>query len=80
MTYVEASIGLDYALRAVLALSATYPQRITGADLARNHDLPRKFLENLLSSLRRAGLIQTRQGPQGGYGLAYRQHRSPWPK
>jgi len=69
MTYAEASAGLDYALRAMLALAEAHPERIKGLDLAYRYGLPHKFLGNLLAGARRAGLVQGRSGADGGYRL-----------
>lgn len=38
--------------------------------LAAEQQLPLKFLEAILADLRRAGLVRTRRGPVGGYGLS----------
>lgn len=41
--------------------------------IAQRQDLPAPYLEKLLIEMRRAGLVQSVRGPQGGYQLA----RSP---
>ena len=33
-------------------------------------DLPRKFVESILGDLRRAGIVRSLRGADGGYGLA----------
>ena len=38
--------------------------------LARRQDIPQNFLENILTELRRAGIVRTRRGAEGGYQLA----------
>ncbi|MDQ1689134.1 MAG: hypothetical protein QOK42_2109, partial [Frankiaceae bacterium] len=43
---------------------------VTGEHLAAAQDLPRKFLEAILGELRRAGLVQSQRGVEGGYRLA----------
>jgi Rrf2 family protein len=40
------------------------------ADLARSENIPRKFLEFILLSLRKGGILQSRVGKGGGYYLA----------
>ncbi|GII23198.1 RrF2 family transcriptional regulator [Planosporangium mesophilum] len=60
----------DYALRAAVALTATYPNTTSAQALADQQELPRKFLETILAELRRAGLIQAVRGRDGGYRLA----------
>ena len=39
-------------------------------DIARRQDIPARFLEQVLSDLRRAGLVESRRGARGGYVLA----------
>jgi Rrf2 family protein len=65
---VQISARSDYAVRALLVL-ATEPHLVTGEELAARQDLPRKFLEAILADLRRAHLLRTRRGAQGGYQL-----------
>ena len=60
----------DYAVRALLALAAHYPGQVRGEVLAREQDLPRKFLEAILGDLRRAGLVRSQRGAVGGFALA----------
>jgi len=38
--------------------------------LARAQQIPGKFLETILTQLRRAGLIRSQRGPDGGFWLA----------
>lgn len=64
------SARTDYALRALLTLAAADSATVTGQVLAAEQHLPPKFLEAILADLRRAGLVRTRRGPVGGYGLA----------
>ncbi len=62
----------EYALRAMLELSRKSGQRQTmrSADIARNQKIPEKFLELILVELRRAGLLSSVRGPEGGHKLA----------
>jgi Rrf2 family protein len=60
-----------YALKALLALAAhpdDEPMRIS--DLAREEQIPAKFLELILLDLKNQGLVQSRKGKGGGYRLA----------
>lgn len=59
-----------YALRALTELARAHPEQATAGDLAERADAPRKFLEAILLSLSRAGLIVSRRGKFGGYVLA----------
>ena len=64
---------VDYALRAVVELAAadgSAARPVTAERLATAQQIPSKFLEGILSQLRRAGLIHSQRGPEGGYWLA----------
>jgi len=43
---------------------------VQGRDIARRQNIPLKYLEKLIRELRKAGLIDSRRGPQGGHMLA----------
>jgi Rrf2 family protein len=59
-----------YALRALLVLAeADADQPVLIADIAERHQLPRKFLEQILLDLKHHGLVQSRRGRSGGYSL-----------
>jgi len=64
--YVSARV--DYAVRALCTLAASDGPR-TAESLARSQDLPAKFLESILNDMRRAGLLTSQRGPDGGYRL-----------
>ncbi len=69
---MEISAKTEYAVRAMLQLAeaAGADDRPVPADaLAQAQALPRKFLENILADLRRAGLVRSAQGARGGYRL-----------
>ena len=60
-----------YAIKALLALAEhrrEAPMRI--ADLAREQQIPPKFLELILLELRNQGILRSRKGKGGGYLLA----------
>ncbi len=64
---------VDYALRAVVELAAaggTADRPVTAERLATAQEIPPKFLESILLQLRRAGVIHSQRGPEGGYWLA----------
>lgn len=63
----------EYAAKAVLYLSLKYPAVVTIHEIAENHNIPLKYLEQILLVLRRAGLLESHRGVRGGYTLA----RSP---
>lgn len=60
-----------YALRALLVLAeapAGAPLMI--AEVSRRQAIPKKFLEQILLELKRAGIVESRRGRLGGYVLA----------
>jgi len=64
----------EYGLRAVVQLAQVWPKGFVQArDLARQEDLPNKFLESILLALRRGGFLESKVGSGGGYRLS----RSP---
>jgi Rrf2 family protein len=60
---------VDYGLRALLSLTAAGSARTTEA-LAEDQGLPPRFLGAILADLRRAGLVASQRGAEGGYRLA----------
>lgn len=64
------SAKADYALRAASELAAAGGGPVKGEALARAQDIPQKFLENILSDMRQAGLVRSQRGADGGYWLA----------
>ena len=67
------SARADYALRAALELAAAQAvgeRPVPAAVLAAAQDVPQPFLEGILRELRRAGLVVSRRGTDGGYLLA----------
>ncbi|GAA2030533.1 Rrf2 family transcriptional regulator [Pseudokineococcus marinus] len=59
----------DYALRAVCQL-ASRPGGATSDHISEAEAVPQRFLEAILRDLRRAGLVTSRRGPDGGHALA----------
>lgn len=59
----------DYGVRALLALARSgSPQ--SAESLATEQGIPARFLGAILSDLRRAGLVASQRGADGGYRLA----------
>jgi Rrf2 family protein len=67
---VHISAKSDYAIRALLRLAASEPGLVKAETIAHEQHLPRKFVEAILADLRRAGLVRTQRGAEGGYALA----------
>lgn len=62
---------VDYAVRAAIELAgAERGTPVKGDRIAAAQGIPMKFLENILSELRRSGLVASRRGTDGGYWLA----------
>jgi Rrf2 family protein len=70
MLHMRLSARADYALRAAIELSAAGGAHVTAEQLARAQQIPGKFLEAILTQLRRAGLVRSQRGPEGGFWLA----------
>ena len=61
----------EYGVRAVVQLARLWPRGFVQAkDLARQEDLPNKFLEAILLALRRGGFLESKIGREGGYRLS----------
>ena len=66
---------VDYAVRAAVELAAAQPASgqgppVKGHDLAKAQEIPVKFLESILAELKRAGIVRSQRGSDGGYWLA----------
>lgn len=64
------SARTDYAVRAMLAVTAAEPNLVKTAELAAAQDIPLSFLQGILLDLRRVGLLHSHRGMDGGYTLA----------
>jgi Rrf2 family protein len=58
-----------YGLKALLHLASAEGQCLAG-DMAKDNNIPRKFLDAILVELRNAGILNSRKGKGGGYRLA----------
>lgn len=60
----------DYGARALIDLAQRHGQGLTQtADIAARQRIPESYLEQLLTALRKAGLIRSVRGPAGGHEL-----------
>ncbi|HEY2576349.1 MAG TPA: Rrf2 family transcriptional regulator, partial [Streptosporangiaceae bacterium] len=64
------SARADYALRAAIEIATIGDSHVTAEQVARAQQIPVKFLETILTQLRRAGLVRSQRGPDGGFWLA----------
>ena len=60
----------DYAVRAVAELGAADGRLVKADRIAEAQGIPRHFLDNILNDLRRAGIVATQRGAEGGSRLA----------
>ena len=58
-----------YAFKALIALARAGSAGMQIRDIAEREQIPRKFLEQILLSLKAGGLIASRRGREGGYAL-----------
>lgn len=73
------SARVDYALRAAAELAAAGDGPTTVGELAKEQDMPPKYLENILLQMRRAGLVRGQRGPEGATCWPARPPRSVSP-
>ena len=67
---MRVSAKADYAVRAAVELAAAGEGPVKGEQIATTQGISLKFLENILSEMRVAGLVSSRRGTDGGYWLA----------
>ena len=65
----------EYAVRAVMELAAGGGDPVKRDAIVAAQAIPPKFLENILSELRHAGLVESQRGSDGGYGSASRRRK-----
>ena len=68
---MKLSMRSDYGTRAVIDLARHYNQGpVQSADIAARQGIPEAYLEQLLTTLRKGGLVRSTRGPHGGHELA----------
>ena len=68
---MRVSAKTDYALRAAVELARhEQDEPVKGERIASAQSIPLRFLENILGELRKAGIVDSRRGVEGGYMLA----------
>lgn len=61
----------DYGLRALVELSHHFGEGpVQSNQIAASQEIPVSYLDQLLTTMRRSGLIRSVRGPQGGHTLA----------
>jgi Rrf2 family protein len=68
---VKVSAKADYAVRAAAELAAAQDSGlpVRAERIATAQGIPQRFLENILSDLRHAGIVQSVRGAEGGHKL-----------
>jgi Rrf2 family protein len=67
---VRVSTKGDYGVRALIELAHHFGQgTLQSAEIAARQGIPEPYLDQLLTTLRRAGFIRSVRGPQGGHAL-----------
>jgi Rrf2 family protein len=67
---MKVSMKGDYGVRALVELAHRYGEGpVQSATIASRQSIPEPYLDQLLTSLRRAGFIRSVRGPQGGHAL-----------
>lgn len=62
---------VDNAIRAMGEIAAAGDDAVVKADhIAQRHDISAKYLLDILGELKRARLLRSRRGPDGGFALA----------
>ena len=68
------SARVEYAMKALMELTAAYdddPHRLVKSEtIAREQEIPSKFLENILRGLKQAGIVASQRGAEGGFRLS----------
>lgn len=61
---------VDYAIRALAELAGDPDGPVTAERLASAQQIPLKFLRTIMTDLKRARLVTSQRGPEGGFALA----------
>lgn len=73
---MEISCKSEYALLALIELAVVYDsgEPLQIRQISAQQNIPDRYLEQLLATLRRGGIVRSQRGAKGGYLLA----REPW--
>jgi Rrf2 family protein len=70
VSVMKMSARAEYALRGCIEMARAGKLTSTAEDIAQAHRISRKFLQNILGDLRRAGYVRSSSSRGGGYRLA----------
>lgn len=73
---MEPSARINYALLALLEMASRHDRKepLKINEMTANQPIPDRYLEQILTNLRRSGIVQSQRGAKGGYVLT----REPW--
>ncbi|MFD5779799.1 RrF2 family transcriptional regulator [Streptomyces sp. NPDC126933] len=63
------SAKADYATRALMELASEPGRPLTCEAIASSQEIPFRFLKSVVGELRKAGLVRSQRGCEGGYWL-----------
>lgn len=73
---MKVSTRAEYGLRALIDLANHFGRGpVQSKDIADRQGLPEPYLNQLMTTLRRAGLVSSKRGPTGGHILAKPPHQ-----
>ncbi|MDO8784789.1 MAG: Rrf2 family transcriptional regulator [Syntrophales bacterium] len=68
---MKISYKCEYVLRVMADLSQKYPEALSHIEeIAKRQQIPKKYLGQILLSLKKRGFLESKKGPQGGYTLS----------
>jgi Rrf2 family cysteine metabolism transcriptional repressor len=68
---MKVSTRAEYGIRALIELAAHYGEGpVQTHAIAERQGLPEPYLNQLMTTLRQAGLVTSKRGPSGGHALA----------
>ena len=72
VTAMAFSAKTEYGLVALIELAASYGSSdlLQTAEICRRHGIPERYLEQMLTALRKGGFLSSIRGPRGGFRLA----------
>lgn len=73
---LDLSSKVEYALLALIELASHHNKKVplTMSEITAKQPIPERYLEQILTNLRRAGVVQSQRGSKGGFILV----REPW--
>ena len=61
---------VDYGVRALVELAMQFGEgQVQTAEIAAKQGIPEAYLEQLMATMNKFGLVRSRRGPQGGHSL-----------